>query len=1040
MSTAPSRGGSSVHARSVSPSLNLSKLASLLADAIEPNRPSGQSSVPLLSAVEGRVVVNTVGVLNRLFTSSAFLSDLAPGDETGFVRDIDLPAFGTTAKVGGRLLPGSESDTTKAIERLYSTIAAAIDAVAPPEVIAGLAGPSLDETLKTLADTVGLPKPELPVKASLVPVVFASNERKAEERSRDIGRVLSAIETVDGTDGLDLFVQGIGNMLRRDGWEEDAIEDAKATIRSQRKMPGSQIRQFLDFLDDEALARVRLQVTMRLMAAMSSQSKSVGFQSYIERVQQSYAQFAGTNGQAFPLEVSLEYGQANCSDLGDSLRKAMFYSCLPVWPEWSIQLFETRTEPTRGFATIREVSYRFRVNGTNPDTGTPSFDARLDRLHKRVIAEEDLSQPLTRRIAEVVFLWLVIPDSLTNPTPLDLATISASLGAELKAAPVVTLRRLHSDLLKRSSVVKGLARELVELLRSKSGRLVTTANNTADKFRVCVGRRIVNRAALESLTDKTEILIKPERGAATIPWFQHLSVADAELVPESLMSYSVTTELKERSIALAGDTCIVRMERELGAPVLPIRMVPYMWSKDDDSWTTPPEVSDTFAPGAGIEIQYDLKQLRRAREDRDDVKAKKEQLRAGAIAASTLLIYMTTWELHRRVKATQPDMTTILLRLQTSGRQADRDDDAHDANTAIYAISQAVERALAREGAVKLQGLTTKGDEQSLYWKRRGALNAILGGQAVRFDMEGQLDKVALVTYVTRPCDMHPANSDADGYLFLSRTYTAHKSDKGAILQVERMRSRIIDNRKDFKAPQPVLEELGRLNEEGYRHVMLLSHHFGNRHIGRAAERHAPHGTLEFLDEAFQRFPLMRFYTLRRDVFPATRLRKREKAESGFEVLNFRDHQHMYDQHAGDIFRGVMPVYTFATLSVVESKGEGDFSRPQSGFCTYFVDVDERVEESRQAARADIMGFGSGGEVRKSLISVLRTIHFMESEKPAAGGLLLPVLDPFDWATPTRASAMGEIEIMSRRRTGNVLMSLPAILAHVTKVLHKDER
>jgi hypothetical protein len=50
----------------------------------------------------------------------------------------------------------------------------------------------------------------------------------------------------------------------------------------------------------------------------------------------------------------------------------------------------------------------------------------------------------------------------------------------------------------------------------------------------------------------------------------------------------------------------------------------------------------------------------------------------------------------------------------------------------------------------------------------------------------------------------------------------------------------------------------------------------------------------------------------------------------------------------------------------------------------------------------------------------------------------LPVLDPFDWASPSTTAAAGEVEIMSRRRTGNVLLSLPAVLAHATKVLHKE--
>ena len=94
--------------------------------------------------------------------------------------------------------------------------------------------------------------------------------------------------------------------------------------------------------------------------------------------------------------------------------------------------------------------------------------------------------------------------------------------------------------------------------------------------------------------------------------------------------------------------------------------------------------------------------------------------------------------------------------------------------------------------------------------------------------------------------------------------------------------------------------------------------------------------------------------------------------------------------------------------------------------------------ERRETVRQNILGIGAASEVRKSLISVLRAIHFMESEKPSANAILLPVLDPFDWANPTTTAASGEVEVMSRRGGRAVLLSLPAILAHVTKILHKD--
>jgi hypothetical protein len=71
-------------------------------------------------------------------------------------------------------------------------------------------------------------------------------------------------------------------------------------------------------------------------------------------------------------------------------------------------------------------------------------------------------------------------------------------------------------------------------------------------------------------------------------------------------------------------------------------------------------------------------------------------------------------------------------------------------------------------------------------------------------------------------------------------------------------------------------------------------------------------------------------------------------------------------------------------------------------------------------------------------VSVLRAIHFLESEKPSDKTRLLPVLDPFDWATPTTTAGAGEVEVVSRRGGRSILLSMPALLAHVTKVLHRE--
>jgi len=1037
MTNTPSRGGSSVSARSVTPSLQLEKLAALLAKSIPPDSASPQAALPLLSVDGTKVLVNTRGVLFRLFRSEIFRTAFAPGEESGFIRDMAIPPRGTTARVGGRLLQGSEGATSKAIEKLHDVIAAEVDSALADADLTRFTAESMDHVLKVLAHSINESKPYSPSAARLIPIGFASNERRTDERSKDIGRVLTALETVDGQDGLDLLLQGIGNKLRKDEMEDDEISETLSAIRDQRNRPGSQIREFLNFLEDEALARVRLQVTMRLMDALAAQSSKSGFKAYVARVRECYELFGSVKGIAFPLDVSTAYGQANVSDLAEHLHKALFYGCLPVWAQGSAQLFETRTEPTQGFATVREVSYRFRVNGNNPQTGKSAFESRLARLRDKLLSAPGPEIFARKDIAELVFLYLSIPDSLEAPSPLKVKAEAARLAENLKKDPVGTLSILHTALVARVKALDGIAGELIDLLKNKSNKVVSLANNAVDSFTVSLHRNIVDWEAVDSVNAKTDILVKAERGDDSIAWFSHLTVTDGALVPGSIASYKVKTELKERSLAVTGEAVSVTMKRDVSAPVLPVRYLPFRWLKEEKQWT--PDIPNTayLDAGAGIEIQYDLEMLQMKRLKDEAEKARSEQLRSAALAAFSLVVYVTLWELQRRIRALKPNLTIPIVRLQHSGRKLTREEDANDANTAVYAISQAVEKALAREGPVKLQGLTTReGTDSALRWKRKGALQALLGGQALEFTLDGSLDKVALVTYVTRPCDSHPAHADADGYLFMSRTYLAEKSSKGVVLRAQRMRSRLVESRKDFKNPQPILEEIARLRKDGFTHVMLLSHHFGNRHIGRAAERHAPHGTLEFLDEAVKRFPEMHLYPLRRDIFPATRLRRRETSESAFEVVNFKDHQEMYDSLTQDVLRSIMPVYTFATLAVVGD----DSDRPQSGFCTYFFDVEQRISdvERRETVRQNILGIGAASEVRKSLISVLRAIHFMESEKPSANSILLPVLDPFDWANPTTTAASGEVEVMSRRGGRAVLLSLPAILAHVTKVLHKD--
>lgn len=1026
-------GGASISARTRTPSLNLSRLCELLTQALKPEIVQAPS---FLRYAEGRLHVDLREALRRLYKVPGFSVDLAPGADTGFLRDLELPPRGTIAKMGGRLLLGTEGKTTAAIEKLQEIIRRELEGVLPEQALRSLVAPSARESLNRLADRLHVKPPTPLAMATLVPVGFAAADRKVADREKDVARVLSAVETVEGRDWLDRLTDGIKNRLKNEDLDDDDIAPILGSIVSQREQPGSQIRRFLDFLDDEALSRVRLQVTFKLMESIAGHAKKPGLGAYVERVLACFADYASASGKALTLDVSTVYGQRSNSDLADHLRKATFYRCLPTWAEWSIQLFEARVAPEHGFATKREVSYRFRVNGTNPDTGKSSFATRLDRIEERLLTNPGPDINAAYSIAELVFLRLVVPDSLEAPAVEDLNILSTRIAGELKADPEDTVRKLISELRNRETVMEALARELIKVLQTKSTKLVDDANRIADKFYVAVHKSIVDWTAVRTMVSKsTEILVKNDGGHDNIAWFRHLTITDAPAEVKALASYWVETHLMERSIAPTGPSHELKMSRNLEQPVLPIRFVPSIQSKSSGGQWQPADaaVAD-FDMGFGVDVEYDVRALTIRKGAKDEEKVRQEQLRTAGCAAFALLAYLTLWEIARRAKALEgfENLALYLLRLQPGGKESE----STDGNAAVYAACQALERALSRELLVKMQGFHTQGKTETIRFRKTNSLLALQGGFPMVSTASGSLHKVAVLSYVTRPCDMHPLYPDADGYLFVSRTFCTNRAGDVMTLEAEHMQSRLVDTRKAFREPDLILEEIARLEALGYKHIVLLSHHFGNRHIGRAAERHSPHGTHEFLESASTKFPDVYLYPLRRDVFPATRLHTRSASESAFEVVTFADHQRMYEQSERELLRGLQPIYTFATLAVVTEEG-----RPQSGFCTYFFDIEQRLSnvEWSETVRQNILGTTPNGKgVRESILSVLRGIHYLESERAATKSQVLPVLDPYGWATPQTTAASGELEVMRRRGKGSVLLSFQALLTHVTKILHKD--
>jgi len=1054
MSQRPQQGGASVHARGQIPSTDLASLIHFLVKAYPPKE--GEFTEPFkwsvlkFDAEKSRLSINTYGILRRLLAQKELREAFRQSPNTGFLRDLVPPSKNFSAKLGGRLFKDNLSGVSQSIAKLKSLVESEVDKFGGP--LDSLLVKDVDFALGTLAKATGVRDFLKENTAQMVAMEFTKPDRLAAIREKeDVARVLSAQEDVQAEDWLERLAKSIAEAqsYRDEDFDDIQRQTLLETLRQDVDKHDSQVSRFLNFLEDEALARVRLRVSFAIMeslaaqVASSTQSNDHLLVDYVYRASQLLHYF-GTpeTPHALHFELTRCYGLSADFPISQELVKALFYNCLPVWAEWNTQLFESRRiEPqSGGVSIVREVSYRFRVNGKDPRSEMePAFDVRLKRLREILLDDPAIPIPpfiLRRSLSELVFLWLVLNPNLSSS---DLLVEANQLLARLNAQGRPYVEALLDDLSSWSSNVSALSKTLVGLLRTKSRNVIAHAQRNIEDLYVVVQESVVDWSSIERSRGKArDPLIKPASDQFEhIEWLKHIQITQkpSEVITP-LFSVRVRTLLNERTLSVRDDdNCTVSVKRELPKQLLNITWIPIR--VDEDQHSLKREHRATIDPAwrmsSGIDIWYDPERLK-FRQRQDFPEDDQRQYRAAAGAAMAILVYVVLQVLSE--KLTRPSSEAIpafMMRFQKQGKKAAKDEGDHW----VYAISQAIESALMRDMPVRMQGLVDDGTQVN--YKAKGAAFALSAAfpLMVGANPKPSVDKIAALIYTTRPCDDHPGTSETDGFIFLAKTYLAQAVDQpmaGYRLAFDRMQTHVVETRDAFKSPKLIVEEVSRLQALGYEHIILMSSHFGNRRINRAAQRHSPHTQTVFLDEVAQKFPRVSLYMLRRDVFPATRLHTRAKAESAFEALRISDHDEFSSSSGPGMLKQLIPVYTFATLTIV---GKDEAARPQSGFCTYFWDEDHQVKNSewRERVRGNLLTASNG--VRGCLLQVLRGLHFLEAEKQPEGGVFKPVLDPFGWMQPASSEAAGEIEVLpGSRRKGNVVLSLPALLSHVTDSLH----
>jgi hypothetical protein len=1032
MNETPQQDGASVSARQQMPSTDLAGLINFLVDAFpaeknQPNTPFGWG-VLKFDADKNRLSINTYGILRRFLAQKKMRGAFRKTDNTGFLRDLLSPPKNFDAKMGGSLF--DEIGLSQAVIKLKRLIATEIEQLGISAENILIADPA--SALQTLARQTGIKEFFQEVSVKMVAMEFAKSKQL-------IARVLSATEEIQAEDWLKRLSD---SMVAMQSEHDDEFDDRQRdklieTLKQDFDKPDSQVTRFLNFLEDEALARVRLQVSFAIMDSLAAQitkpeqPENLRFIQYVQKVIQLFEHFAVPES-LHPLHINLarDYGLNAEFSMTEQLVKATFYNCLPVWAESKTQLFESHSTDTltKGVSIIRDVSYRFRVNGRNPrNEKLLSFDARLEDLREKLIDSSELNFP-RKPLSEVVFLWLVLNPAIDSDNLLNKAQL---LTERLNSREHIN--RLLADLSSWSADVKGLSDTLIKLLRDKSRPAIDRAQKSVHDLFLVVEQGVVNSSAIERSNGKANNPFKSGEGDERIEWFKHIKITrQPNEVSDCLFSIQVRTRLNDRTLAMqeAGDLAL-KVIRQPPEQLLNITWRPMRVDEKQSpiKRESRADIHQAWRMGAGIDIWYDPERLK-YRNNPSFREEDQRQYRAATATAMAVVVYVILQVLTEKLtKQTGKPLTALMLRFQTQGKQAATEEGDH----LVYALSHAIESALMRDIPVRMQGLVSDGSNN--VYKDKGAAYALSAAFPLIISAPNQpaVNKVAVIIYTTRPCDEHPNPNSQTGFTFQAKTYLAEAVSQprsGYRLALNRMQTHVVENDDAFKNPKLIMEEIGRLHADGYEHILLISNDFGNRRLNRSAQRHSPHTQTDFLNKIATKFADVRLYMLRRDVFPATRIHKRDKGESAYEATQLAVHDEFNSVSASKQLRAV---YTFATLAIVGD----DASRPQSGFCTYFLDTDYRVTNTQwsEQIRADLLLNANG--TRDCLLQVLRGLHFLEAEKQPDGGVFKPVLDPFSWVKPSSTGSVGEIEALpSSRRSGKVLLSLPALLSHVTEALH----
>ncbi len=1066
-----------------------------------------------------------------------FLDDTENGFISGFNKLTGKIKNKKVHKIGGYIKAGTEKSFSDNVEKLYMLISSELSRILDDNKINSLLAENSKTAIFNLAKQMGFDDRFANSSinrgdcAALVPIKFVdADEIKSEEFVKNsLARVFTVIEKVKDGNIYGNIVNGIKKKLRLEEFQEDIIESIVESIEMKKNKPDNEVDELLNFLSGDALSRVRLRITFKLMEILSYQKNiSKNLECYINNVRLFFEFLTDNRKNCDDIDISRDFGVNFTFSLKDYADSVSFYKALPVWADWVVQLSELRY----GDVTEREITYRFKLNGKNIYTGKSSFESRLETIEKNLDQNMNLSDNIhsnstnnstlfsnfylkntriIKNLSSLILLYLVIPSNNLKCDPAqqtinidDFEKVLYDLIRRLKDTPQKTIKFMIDSLKKshEDKIVDDLAFEISSILKNKK-MLGENLSSAINNFYLKLDADIIDIDSIDEgqvfKNSCRQNSFKDDRNYQN--WFRHIDIIDKSgnidinrLNDNSILTIEIEAAIKEKILHKSTEEPLnFKIERNLNDKVLVISFIP---EENYKNWRISGKNNITLLnPGINFRYKIDLNMLY-SKTLTETENTPPDSFFIGNYSALSIIVYLISYYIINRIKCLDngtesKNVKVHILRLQSYDDYSNRDEK-------FYAMCHAVELILSNELLVKMQGynLNERQNDNSVMWRKRSAFVAFQGGfpiiitkkdkncavynnnseRSKNINMirqtDGNLDlannanlhmeaknsfiqnnddksahchnndyqyinsiknNTALISYITRPVNTYSGNKSD---MLIVKTYKLNTdmADELSIF-LDKTDVNLIDN-DFFEHPKYIIREIARLKNENYNHIILLSHQFERHHILRdSSEYNYLNSTFDYIknidiNDVF-------IYPLRKDVFSATRFRKRDNEnESGFEISSFSENYKMYDSRrmSSSLYKTSLPIYTFATLSIYD-----EAYYPQSGFCTYFFDSEAKFSDEilYEKIRANILGITGDKNVYNSIIFLLRGVHFIEREKISSKKQFLPKLNPFAFTNINYIGDAGETNLYLNRNKTRAVFSFSAALTNVKNVLHK---